>query len=88
MKCRNRRKSKTYLLLTLLQVSSFYIMMYLSSVFTYSLLTASYLLTSFLFIYVGKCPFEIAVQFKPKDYLKACRRIYGRRYTVALIGYG
>ena len=63
-------------------------MMYLSSVFTYSLLTASYLLTSFLFIYVGKCPFEIAAQFKLKDYLKACKRIYGKRYTVALIGYG
>ena len=84
---KNRRKSKTYILLTCLHITSLYVTLLFSSTWTYSLLIISYIITNYLFIIVGKCPFEIAVQFKRTDYLKACRRIYGRKYWIAVIGY-
>ena len=85
---KNRRRSKTYFILATLHVTSFYLMLIIASEWSFQLLTISYFLTSFLFLLVGKCPFEIAVQFNWKDYIKACRRIYGVKFPIAVIGYG
>ena len=85
---KNRRKSKTYILLTCLHTTSFYVTLFFASNWALSLMVASYIITSYLFIIVGKCPFEIAVQFKREDYLKACRRIYRNNYWIAVVGYG
>lgn len=88
MKIKNRRRTKTYFILSFLHITSFYVMLAIASKWSFSLLAISYTLTSFLFLSVGKCPFEIAVQFKGKDYIKACRRIYGVKFPIAVIGYG
>ena len=85
---KNRRISKTYIILSILHIISFYVMLIFASKWSLSILSISYLVTSFLFVVVGKCPFEIAVQFKAKDYIKACRRIYGVKFPIAVLGYG
>jgi hypothetical protein len=71
----------------MLHILSYYLMVLIASKWCFNILSISYLITCFLFIVVGKCPFEIAVQFKWVDYIKACRRIYGKKFILAVIGY-